>query len=846
MSQTTHHLEIRPTLPVALTRLEDLAENLYYSWSRRTRDLFQSIDPLTWATVEGNPVRFLQLVPQSRLDAMADEPAFLAEVQAVWHEFEDYLQATPPGPFAPQSDENPVVAYFCAEFGFHESLPIYSGGLGILAGDHCKAASDLGLPLVGVGLLYRQGYFQQCIDADGHQQAHYADVDVEHLPVRPLSRDGRPLQVSVALPGRQLHLRIWEARVGRVSVYLLDADVEGNEPADRKITRRLYDSDPRRRLEQEILLGVGGVRALNALGIEPRAWHINEGHAAFSILERVTALTAKGLDFDAARQVVAASTVFTTHTPVPAGHDRFAPDLIGEYWEARLAELGIDRATLLALGRDPTNDGQHFNMTALAIRGSRQCNGVSRIHGDVAARMAQGFWPEIDPEENPVTYVTNGVHVETFLYRDLARLFDATRLDWRDHLHETDIGSLVEQTEPARLWSLHLSAKAQLVQSLKRRLKQQAKRWGQSEVRLRQREQVLDRPVDQFLLVGFARRFATYKRATLLFEDRDRLARLIADSPHPVVFVFAGKAHPADEPGQALMRSIHELADDPRFVGHVLLIEGYDMGLARRLVAGSDIWLNTPEYPMEASGTSGQKAGINGVLNLSIADGWWGEGHEQDDEAANGWSIPPQPTATDRLRAEADDLLNILEHEALPLFERRDAQGLPRAWIEWQRRAIATILPRFNAARMVSDYAERHYLPAARAGRMMAEDAFAPARKRVAFEKALVEHWGRVEARIVHLPDSVIDSGNTATIEIEISSPGLSPEWLGCEAVLDSAEERRVVAGERIDQAPDQAVARHRITLPADLSGEVDYRLRIVPTHETLLHPYDLGRMRWL
>ncbi|KTG16096.1 MULTISPECIES: alpha-glucan family phosphorylase [unclassified Guyparkeria] len=846
MSHTTYHLEIRPTLPPALARLNDLASNLYYSWSRRTRDLFQAIDPATWAMVEGNPVRFLQLVAQPRLDAMADDPAFLAEVRAVWQEFERYLGTTQPGPLTPDGNDHHVIAYFCAEFGFHESLPIYSGGLGILAGDHCKAASDLGLPLVGMGLLYRQGYFQQYIDAEGRQQARYADLDFEHLPIRPLYRDGQPVRVSVGLPGRQVRLQVWEARVGRVSVYLLDADVEDNEPADRKITYRLYDSDPRRRLEQEILLGVGGVRALSALEIEPGAWHINEGHAAFSILERVATLTAEGLGFDTALQAVAASTVFTTHTPVPAGHDRFAADLISEYWDAWLPGLGIDRAALLALGHDPANDGHHFNMTALAIRGSRQCNGVSRIHGGVAARVARGFWPEIEPEENPITHVTNGVHVETFLYRDLARLFDATRLDWRDHLHEAGIGSLVEKTEPARLWSLHLSAKAELVDDLKRRLQRQAERWTQSDVRLRQREQVLERPLDEFLLVGFARRFATYKRATLLFEDRDRLARLIASSSRPVLFVFAGKAHPADEPGQAMMRTIHELADDPRFTGHVLLIEGYDMGLARRLVAGCDIWLNTPEYPMEASGTSGQKAGINGVLNLSIADGWWAEGHEQDERAANGWSVAPYPSTPDRLQAEAWDLLTVLEHEAIPLFDRRDDQGLPRDWIEWQRLAIATILPRFNAARMVRDYAERHYHPAARAGRMMAADAFASARERVVFEKALADHWNDVEARIVRVPDAVIESGAAAVIEIELVSPGLLPEGLRCEAVLDTIETRRVIAGERVEQAADRWLGRHRITLPADLGGEIDYRLRIVPTHETLLHPYELGRMRWL
>ncbi|MFP4155948.1 MAG: alpha-glucan family phosphorylase, partial [Halothiobacillaceae bacterium] len=791
----SRHLEVRPTLPARLHGLSLLAYNLYYSWSRPVRDLFEAIDKDCWLGCGENPARFLQLVSQARLDKAAEDAAFLARLDAMVHQFETYLgdTGTPP-------NGDGVIAYFCAEFGFHESLPIYSGGLGILAGDHCKAASDLGLPLVGVGLLYRQGYFQQCLEADGRQVPRFDDLDFTHLPIRPVQRDDGPLRVAVELPGRPVWLQVWEVRVGRVSVYLLDADVEANDEADREITHRLYGGDGQPRLEQELLLGVGGVRALRALGIAPAAWHINEGHAAFSILERVAELTVEGLPFDAAWQAVAASTVFTTHTPVPAGHDRFPTAMVMPYWEERLQALGIDHDTLLALGHDPTHDGGYFNMTALAIRGARQCNGVSRVHGSVAARMAAGFWPEVPAEENPVTYVTNGVHVETFLNRDLARLFDATRLDWRDHLHETEISALIEHTEPERLWSMHLSSKRHLVAELKERLAAQAERWGEGHVHLSQRCRVLDGPAEDFLLVGFARRFATYKRADLLFEDRERLIRLIKTSPHPLVFVFAGKAHPADEPGQALLREIHALSLEPRFAGHVLLIEGYDMGLARRLVAGCDVWLNTPEYPLEASGTSGQKAGLNGVLNLSVADGWWAEGHDETDGVANGWSIPPHVDAPHRDRAEAEDLLTTLEREVVPLFSRRDGQGLPAEWIEWQRHAIATILPRFNSARMVSDYHERHYLPAIAAGQRMADDDFAAARDRSAFEQELATHWPEVTAQVTQTPEAIIDSGEPAIIEIEAVSPGLEPESMRCEAVLTTRSGDRVIAGALVEQ----------------------------------------------
>ncbi|MDG4866480.1 alpha-glucan family phosphorylase [Guyparkeria sp. 1SP6A2] len=841
---TTHHLEVHPILPERLSRLSDLAFNLYYSWSRPVRDRFDVIDPATWARVEGNPVRFLQQVPQAKLDAAAAEPAFLAEFDAVVEQFDRYLSDARPQPLKDAVSESQTVAYFCAEFGFHESLPIYSGGLGILAGDHCKAASDLGLPLVGVGLLYRQGYFRQSIDADGNQHARFEDLNFEHLPVRRAMHEEAPLTVAVELAERSVQLQVWQAKVGRVSVYLLDADLPENRSEDREITHRLYGGNRRTRIQQEILLGVGGVRALRALGVTPDAWHINEGHAAFSILERVAELTETGLAFGPALDAVAAATLFTTHTPVPAGHDVFPAELVDEYWQPRLASLGLDREGLQALGHDPAHNG-HFNMTALALHGSRQHNGVSRLHGEVAARLSQAFWPEVPAEENPITHVTNGVHVETFLNRDLGRLFDSMRRDWRDHLHESAIASLVERTDPARLWSMHLSAKAHLIADIRERLAEQAERFGQSHIRLKRKCRVIDQGVDDVLLVGFARRFATYKRADLLFADRDRLARLIESSPRPLVFVFAGKAHPADEPGQALLREISKIAEEPRFAGHVLLLEGYDMGMARRLVAGCDVWLNTPEYPMEASGTSGQKAGINGALNLSVADGWWAEGHSHRQGLANGWVVQPSPEPHDG--EEAADLLDLLESEVIPLFDQRDAQGMPARWVEWLRHAIGTTLPRFNAARMVRDYATRHYGPAIEAGQRLAAEDYELARQINAFRQTLDAHWRHVQANLVGEPPAMIESDDTLTLDVAVHSPGLPVDNLCCEAVLTTdAGDREVVRGERQETDEETETATHRITLPEGLSGVVEYQLRVVPTHEALVHPYELGRMRWL
>ncbi|MGM0517445.1 MAG: alpha-glucan family phosphorylase [Pseudomonadota bacterium] len=845
---TTHRLEIRPTLPERLSRLRDLSLNLYYSWSRPVRDLFDAIDTATWTRCEENPVRFLQLVPQSRLDAVADDPAFLAELDAVLHEFDSYLSQPGPDALADVVEADRTVAYFSAEFGFHESLPIYSGGLGILAADHCKAASDLNLPLVGMGLLYRQGYFKQCIDAEGNQHSLFEDIDFSHLPIRALERGDGPLRVQVELPGRMVQLQVWEARVGRVPVYLLDADLPENRAEDREITHQLYGGGRRMRIEQEILLGVGGVRALRALEIEPDAWHINEGHAAFSVLERVAELMKDGLPFAPALNTVAAATVFTTHTAVPAGHDVFEPQLVEEYWHARLPDLGLDREGLLALGRDPMSGDGQFSMTALAFRGSRQHNGVSRVHGQVASELSRAFWPEIAATENPISHVTNGVHVETFLNRDLTRLFDATRRDWRDHLHEAGISRLVEQTAAERLWSMHLSAKTHLANDIRERLTEQGKRFGQSHVNLKRKCRVIDQPAEDILMIGFARRFATYKRADLVFSDVDRLARIIEESPRPVVFVFSGKAHPADEPGQALLREIARLAEEPRFVGHVLLLEGYDIGLARRLVAGCDIWLNTPLYPMEASGTSGQKAGANGVLNLSVADGWWAEGHSHGKGVANGWTIQPYPDSSEREHQEASDLLSLLECEVIPLFDQRDEQGMPWRWVQWLRHAISTVMPRFNAARMVSDYARRHYGPAIDHGAKLAADDHRLSRALEDFRRVVDEHWDHVEARLVSAPSAVLSSHEIAAIELEVTSPGLDPTHVRCEAVIiDALGNHRVVVGERQETTEASAdTTRHRIALPEELAGEVEYQLRIVPDHEALLHPYELGRMRWL
>jgi len=639
MTGTRFSLEVRPRIPERLARLEELANDLFYSWDRSVRALFYRLDRDLWHACGHNPKLFLRRVSQARLEEAAADRLYLEEYHRVLSAYDTYLNERPASGIEQHLDpERDLVAYFCAEFGLHESLPIYSGGLGILAGDHCKAASDLGVPFVAVGLLYRQGYFTQTIDGHGNQIAHYTPTDFDHLPVEPArGADGRELRVRVRLPGREVAVRIWRAKAGHIDLFLLDTDLPENQEHDRAITYQLYGGDTHTRIQQEIVLGIGGVRALRALGLEPTVWHVNEGHAAFQVLERCRELVAAGEDFDTALERTAAATVFTTHTPVPAGHDIFDHGLMAEYFGDFARELGIDLEELLGLGSSPASQGG-FNMTALALRGSRFHNGVSRIHGGVASRMEAYVWPDIPPEENPIGYVTNGVHVPTFLAREWAGLLDM-RLgtEWRNELLNPQFWERVAEIPDHNFWSLRQSLKAELLDEVRRRAVRQHRRNGLSPSQIERLTRFLSGGHMDILTIGFARRFATYKRATLLFSDPERLARLLGDPQRPVVFIFAGKAHPNDLPGQHLIQVIHDFSRRPEFEGRIVLLEGYDLALARKLVTGVDVWLNTPEHPLEASGTSGQKAGLNGVINLSVLDGWWDEGYTGD----NGWAIMP-------------------------------------------------------------------------------------------------------------------------------------------------------------------------------------------------------------
>ena len=699
-------------LPHGLDRLGDLAYNLWWTWNREAERVFRRIDPEMWETCDHNPVRFLRRVPRRRLQDAAHRAPYLELYDRVLGAFDAYL-AEPAPWYARRHPErlHQPIAYFSTEFGLHESLPIYAGGLGVLSGDHLKEASDLGLPLVAVGFLYTQGYFRQRITEDGWQEALYTGLAFEDLPVFPvLDEAGEPLSVNVELPGRLLAARLWRVQVGRVPLYLLDSDVGPNDPADRALTARLYTSDLEQRIAQEMVLGIGGVRALRALGYNPAVWHMNEGHSAFLTLERLRELVAAGRGFDKARARVRAATVFTTHTPVPAGQDEFPPWLIDKVFAGFWPQLGLEREAFLDLARQTHAWGETFSMPVLAIRMAERLNGVSALHGQVARRMWSWLWPEALPEQVPIGHVTNGVHTGTWLARRMKRLYDEyLEPDWLERVDDPAAWEGARRIPDAALWDVRRHLKRRLAAAMRERARRQWLGGGVHPVQVIASGVLLD---PYALTIGFARRFATYKRATLVLHDLDRLLRLLNDPERPVQLVFAGKAHPADEPGKQLIQQAYRAVKRAEAGGRLIFLEDYDMRLARDLLLGVDVWLNTPRRPNEASGTSGQKAALNGVLNLSVLDGWWAEGYN----GRNGWAIGgahdlPDPAEQDR--ADAESLYRTLEDEIVPLYyTSRNGDDLPAAWLDRVRESIRTLAPRFSMRRMLKDYLEQLYLPA--------------------------------------------------------------------------------------------------------------------------------------
>ncbi|MBW4933200.1 alpha-glucan family phosphorylase [Marinobacter sp. F4206] len=846
---TEFRLEARPRVPEALERLEELANNLFYSWDHGVRNLFARIDLPLWQKVEHNPKLFLRRVAQGRLDEASEDRAFLAEYRRVLSSYDAYLELES-GPEVDEilNRETSLVAYFCAEFGFHESFPIYSGGLGILAGDHCKAASDLGLPFVAVGLLYQQGYFIQTIDPQGQQVARYQSHFSDELPITAVEHSGELLKVTVPFPGRNVVAQVWKAQIGHIDLYLLDTHTPENSPEDRELTLRLYGGDESTRISQEMLLGIGGTRVLEALGLAPTVWHINEGHAAFQILERCRQLTVNGLDFEAALEAVAASTLFTTHTPVPAGHDIFGRDLLDHALGAYLDESGLDFEKVFALGSKNGEDS--FNMTSLGLRGSRFHNGVSRIHGAVASEMEGDVWPQIPAGENPIGYITNGVHVPTFLAPEWASLFDIQAPTWQSELRNAEFWEFVDRIPDYHYWSVHKALKQQMGEFVVNQLQRQHVRNGTGHsVTDRMTRQIVSAEKDT-LVIGFARRFATYKRATLIFSDLGRLERLLTNKDHPVVLLFAGKAHPKDKPGQHLIKVIHDLSMHPNLMGHVILLEDYDQAMARHLLSGVDVWLNTPEYPKEASGTSGEKAALNGALNLSVLDGWWGEGYDGE----NGWAITPRNLDLDpefRNEEEARDLLDLLEFEIIPLYYNRASQGYSKGWVKRSKASMKTITPRFNSQRMVMDYVERYYSRASVQGnKMLANDA-AIARDVGAWKQRVRDAWPGVSLNVQGCVQSRCAFDETIELRVEAHLNGLTAGDVRVECLVDpQCIGSHHLSGQNLILLEEESDQDGKTVFSAQLAppypGLQTLRLRMYPYHDALTHPLEMGAMLWV
>jgi starch phosphorylase len=692
----------------------EVARNLWWSWHSDVVNLFRDLDPIRWRQLDHNPIALLAEFTPERLEARASELVLYSRINQVYRRLKEYLAsnqtwgATNAGVLGVRP-----VAYFSAEFGIHESVPIYSGGLGVLSGDHIKSTSGLGIPLVAIGLFYDQGYFRQRLNDEGYQLEEYQDTRVENLPMEPaVDKEGQPITVEIDTRDGKLLTKVWLMHVGRVELYLLDCDVEGNPPEDRELTARLYGGDTRTRIRQELVLGVGGVRALKALGISPSVYHMNEGHSAFASLEAIRDfMHDDGIEFDEALREVAHRSVFTTHTPVPAGHDRFGHEHIEEHLGPLRESLGISLDQLMGLGRvDPQNENESFCMTVLALKLSRRANAVSSLHGQVSRRMWAHLWPWRVEEEIPIGHITNGIHIPSFLAFQMQQLYDRNfPAGWARRMGEPEVWQSIYQIDPGELWETHYALKNLMLTFVRRRMSRQCRRRGESDDAVEAARNVLDANI---LTIGFARRFATYKRANMFMWDLEKIYEILEDTNRPIQLIFSGKAHPADEPGKQLIQQIANLHHDPRIAGRVVFVEDYDINVARHLVQGVDVWLNNPRRPLEASGTSGQKVVLNGGLNCSVLDGWWAEAYNGTNGFAIGKGrIHASEEVSDQRDAVA--LYEVLKNQVIPTFYDRDTDGLPRQWISMMMNSIGSLAWRFSAHRMVMDYCRSAYVPAA-------------------------------------------------------------------------------------------------------------------------------------
>jgi len=848
-----NRITVNPQLPKRIEKLSEISNNLWWSWNTEFLRLFQKIDKDLWEESEKNPVKFLKRVSQEKLDNASKNAMFLKEYDKLVDNFENYMKSKNTW-FSNKYPENKndLIAYFSAEYGLDQTIPIYSGGLGILSGDHLKSASDLGIPLVAVGLLYKNGYFHQKINGYGGQETEYNNIDLYDLPINAVKdQNGEDLIIYVKFPKRRLYLKVWQINVGRVKLYLLDSDIEKNNKEDRDVTLRLYGGDQEMRIRQEIVLGMAGVNLLRTLGLKPTVYHMNEGHSAFLTLEIIkNTIKEKQVSFDVAKDIASSKTVFTTHTPVPAGNDIFPLDLVEKYFKDFWPRLGISKEEFLKLGMKPTQDLEPgFNMGILALKIAGKKNGVSKLHGAVSRELFGEVWPEIAANESPITYVTNGIHTCSWLSPRLKELYNKYLIPyWQDNIHLDKTWEKVKDIPDQELWEAHMQRKEKLLNLVKDSTVNRLRRSGYSYEKI---NDIVSKINPNALTIGFARRFATYKRATLIFRDLERITQILNNQERPVQIIFAGKAHPADKEGQDLIKYIHEVSMMPQFKGKIFLLENYNIAMSRYLVSGVDVWLNNPRRPMEASGTSGQKASVNGVINFSVLDGWWAEGYNQ----YNGWTIGTNAEfdsyeAQDN--ADSESLYRTLESKIVPMYYNKDKDGMSSKWIETMKNSIISTGGKYSTARMLVDYTNNLYIPLCNLTKTYYEDIDNVAAFNM-WKKDIASNWKDIKITQVNNLDNItIDAGNNIEVRCEVELPNINQENIDVEVYYGKILDNGIVENVSIIpmklEKQDEETKKYYYVAKIELTtgGNYGYTFRVMPKHEMILEPTNLNLVKWI
>lgn len=848
-------ITVNPQLPKRVGELLDIANNLWWSWNSEFLRLFKEIDSDLWETVGKNPVKFLKLVSQDKLEDIAKDEEFLAKYDEVVNHFNSYMQTRETW-FSKNypNNANDLIAYFSAEYGIDEIIPIYSGGLGILSGDHLKSASDLGLPFVAVGLLYKNGYFNQKIDGYGTQKTEYTNIDLDNLPILPVKdENGEDLIINVDFPDRKLYLKIWKIVVGRISLYLMDSDIDKNIAEDRVVTLRLYGGDQEMRIRQEIVLGMAGIKLLRRLGLKPSVYHMNEGHSAFLTLEVIKdVMEEKQVSFEVAKSMCSAKTVFTTHTPVPAGNDIFPIELMDKYFSNFWPKLGISREDFLRLGMKNTQGlEQGFNMGMLALRIAGKKNGVSKLHGAVSRRLFSDVWPNIAPDESPIEYVTNGIHTCSWLAPSMKKLFNQyLKPYWQDNIQDDETWNDIKNIPNKELWDTHTDRKKKLFTLVKNNITTRLKSSGYNYEEI---NEIVSKLNPNALTIGFARRFATYKRATLIFRDLERLTQLLNNPERPVQLIFAGKAHPADKEGQDLIKYIHEVSMKPQFKGKIFLLENYNIAMSRYLISGVDVWLNNPRRPMEASGTSGQKASVNGVINFSVLDGWWAEGYNQK----NGWTIGDNTeyqSYEEQDIADSESLYNTLENKIIPLYyENKKEDGVSDKWMEMFKNSIISTGGRYSTSRMVIDYTRDYYMELAN----LSKNHYQNLDEVIDFtnwKKNMYASWKDIKiTQNNNLDNITIDAGN----QIEVHCIVNLPENIDCNSIRTEVyygkilengimEQIQTVLMNLIEQDDENRTYKYSAKIELKTGGNYGYTFRVMPQTAMMLDTANLDLIQWV